>query len=1475
MQRSLFHSLLFLVVCGLGIPLTGLAQTITVSTLSPSATCAGKTISVPFSTTGTFSAGNTFTAQLSDASGTFGASTLSIGTLSASPSSGTVATNLTITATIPASTAASSAYQVRISSSGPVRTSANSVGLTVTNTPGTPGVTSLTYCQGQTSTALSASPVSGASLNWYTVASGGTASSVAPTPATSTTGVVSYYVSQSLNGCESNRATLTVTVYGTPAAPSTQASFSACQGATLPALSATADNGATLIWYGTSTNGGTGSSTAPVPDNQASATYYVSQARGTCESTRSAITVTIKQAPAAPTVAAAPSYCPNQTATALSATASSGGTLNWYGTSSTGGSPSSTATVPNTASSGTVNYYVSQTVNGCESTRAGIAVTVKPTPVAPGVSSPIGVCQNQSVTPLTATASANGTLNWYGTNQTGGSASTTAPTPSVTAVGTTVYYVSQTINDCESSRVGISVIVSSIPGAPTPQASGTFCQGTSLPALRATADNGATLNWYGTNQTGGSASTTAPTPSNQSSAIYYVSQSRNGCEGPRASISITIRQSPSAPTVAAAPSYCPGQTASALAATASTDATLNWYGTSATGGTSSTSATVPNTSTPGTQTYYVSQSVDGCESTRASISVTVKSNPAAPGVTNLSFCQNRTASALTATGASGGTLNWYGTSQTGTPSTTAPTPSVTATGTTPYYVSQTVNGCESAQATITVAVNAVPGQPTIASAGPYCSGVTAQPLSATGTALRWYGSNQTGGSGNSTATVPATGSAGTTTYYATQTVNGCESERAGVAIVVKPTPARPDVSGNTPFCQNTPAPGLTATPSAGATLIWYGTSVTGGTSTTAAPALSSTTPGTTTYYVSQTLDGCESATRSAIAVTVKATPGAPGVTPVEYCNNTGSQQLSASGSNIKWYDAAGTALSGAPTPPTGAVGQQTYQATQTVDGCESQQKAALVVTIKPLPGQPGVTNLSYCQPTQDQPAQNVGPVTASGENLRWYNTDGNAFQSAPTPPLSQTGTYTYLVTQTVNGCSSDKATLQVAVNTAPAPTVATPLISYCISTSATPLQATAAAGASLRWIDPYNRTFNEAPTPSTLNSNVTPGGDAFYVYQIGANGCYSARSTIRVIVNVAPTLALNGSSDVNLGSLAPVKLSFTGAPPFSYTLTDGYSGVSRTNDTTIYVLPRGNTTYQIVSVANSCGVGLPGNPATATVTVRVPTITTSALQTTTACAGTSFAVPFTTTGQFNAGNVFTGELVSVADTSRKVAVSPNGTTGTVVTAALPLTLAAGQYYVRVRGSNPSVGIIGSNSPSILTVRSRATATLTGTQSIFEGSPATLTLTFGGEAPWTVAYADSLRSYTVTATISPYALEVRPSRTTTYQLTSVSNNCGVGTATSGSAVVTVQKVLGVEDPALGPLVSVYPVPTTTTLTIDIDAALTRDPAILILHDAGGRPVLNQTTRTKQTTLDVSRQPAGTYLLHIQVGDRQVVRRILKQ
>ncbi len=83
----------------------------------------------------------------------------------------------------------------------------------------------------------------------------------------------------------------------------------------------------------------------------------------------------------------------------------------------------------------------------------------------PIVTSPIYLCQNSAAVPLTATFSVGAIHNWYGTNAIGGVASPTAPTPNTTSVGTTTYYVSQTIGGIESARVPIVVNVVADNGA--------------------------------------------------------------------------------------------------------------------------------------------------------------------------------------------------------------------------------------------------------------------------------------------------------------------------------------------------------------------------------------------------------------------------------------------------------------------------------------------------------------------------------------------------------------------------------------------------------------------------------------------------------------------------------------------------------------------------------------------------------------------------------------------------------------------------------------------------------------------------------------------------------------------------------------------------------------------------------------------------------------------------------------------------
>jgi len=159
--------------------------------------------------------------------------------------------------------------------------------------------------------------------------------------------------------------------------------------------------------------------------------------------------------PIAPTVTSPITLCQGITATALTATGTS---LKWY-TDATGGTASTTAPIPATSTIRSTTYYVSQTVNSNESDRAPIIVNVSATPVAPTVTSPVNYTQNATATALTATGTA---LKWYSV-ATSGTAFAAAPTPSTTATGTVNYYVSQTVNTCESPRATIAVITTTMP----------------------------------------------------------------------------------------------------------------------------------------------------------------------------------------------------------------------------------------------------------------------------------------------------------------------------------------------------------------------------------------------------------------------------------------------------------------------------------------------------------------------------------------------------------------------------------------------------------------------------------------------------------------------------------------------------------------------------------------------------------------------------------------------------------------------------------------------------------------------------------------------------------------------------------------------------------------------------------------------------------------------------------------------------
>ncbi|AWH86781.1 hypothetical protein HYN59_17420 [Flavobacterium album] len=521
-------------------------------------------------------------------------------------------------------------------------------------TPADPVATSQQVCPGSTIAALQVTGASNATFKWYSAATGGTALA-ATTPLSAAT----YYVSQMVGGCESNRVPVAVT-FTTVAAPTASAQ-SFCPGTTVASLVATGGTGAEFNWY-TTASGGTELVPAAI---LLQGTYYVSQTMNGCESTRIPVAVTITTV-AVPT-ASAQTLCPGSTVANLTATGTASAEINWYTTASGGTELVSTAVVA------TGTYYVSQTVGSCESTRVAVAVTV----AAPSL--PMAANQNfcpdsgAMVSDLTVTGSASATFNWY-TDATGGTA-----LAGTTLLAPGTYYVSQTVGNCESAREDVVVTFNAAP-LPDIEATQTGCYGITVADATEGNDN---YHIYNT-ATGG-----APLAGSVvlQTGTYYVSQTVAACESARVEVAVTIIELDE-PAIAAGQEFCSGATLADIEADYMEGADLQWY--EGEGGEMLPGSTLLVDGA----TYYATQVHDECESGTSEVTVTVHPTPELPGGMDFQdFTAGETIADLEITTESGATVTWYMMNdafelvEVGTD-----TPLEDGTV---YYVTQSVGNCES------------------------------------------------------------------------------------------------------------------------------------------------------------------------------------------------------------------------------------------------------------------------------------------------------------------------------------------------------------------------------------------------------------------------------------------------------------------------------------------------------------------------------------------------------------------------------------------------------------------------------------------------------------------------------------------------------------------------------------------------------------------------------------------------------------
>ncbi|MBK8497987.1 MAG: hypothetical protein IPL52_04015 [Flavobacteriales bacterium] len=221
-------------------------NSIATNALSGTAFCQGAQISVPYTAVGTYIAGNIFSAQLSDAAGSFASPTI-IGSLSSTVSG-------SITCTIPVLTPVGAGYRIRVVSDQPVTVgSDNGLDISITSAPYAGADDAVVICKNTGLYAL-ADFIPGASACGTWTAPGGGAFSGTFNSSTDNAGAYTY-TTNCPGGCPQDNSTITITLQD-PANAGNDANAALCSTNPPASLIPYVDGGdlTGIFWYNGATN---------------------------------------------------------------------------------------------------------------------------------------------------------------------------------------------------------------------------------------------------------------------------------------------------------------------------------------------------------------------------------------------------------------------------------------------------------------------------------------------------------------------------------------------------------------------------------------------------------------------------------------------------------------------------------------------------------------------------------------------------------------------------------------------------------------------------------------------------------------------------------------------------------------------------------------------------------------------------------------------------------------------------------------------------------------------------------------------------------------------------------------------------------------------------------------------------------------------------------------------------------------------
>ncbi|MES2567447.1 MAG: gliding motility-associated C-terminal domain-containing protein [Bacteroidota bacterium] len=1260
-------------------------------------------------------------------------------------------------------------------------------------TPPSPSATStlvLTCAPSNSVSPLNGMPTSGVTYTWSgpSVTSGtNSQNAVASAPGTYT-----LKVTDAINSCTAAAVT-TVTQNITPPSPTATSTLvlTCAPSNSVSPLNGMPASGVTYTWSGPSIIGGTNSQNATA-DAPGTYTLKVTDAINSCTA---AVTTTVTQniTPPTPSAVGSGSLTCINTVMTLTASPASGVTYQWTGPGLTGSSTNATAQA---TVSGVYTIQVTSNTNSCTASNTVNVLSDYSSPSA--TANHTGTLTCTTPTLLVSGGPLSGvTYTWTGPGIT---TSVNNATIIVNQPGSYDVVITNTVNGCQNSARTDVVRDIATPTVTISNPAVITCTSTTID-LSASPVSGVTYTWSGAGITSGGSTAT---PSVNVGGIYTLSvtNTTNGCIGVNTT-TVSSNLIIITPTIALPAVLNCTNTSQALAGSPATGVTYTWTGTGITAGGNSSSPTVNQ---PGIYTLSVTNTTNGCVGSKT---VSVTQNNAVPSVsvapTASLNCTNTITTIALSTTASPVSYTWTGPgiqAGNGTGNVT-----INEGGTYSYTVTNTANSCTTTGSQSVIQNTNTPSVGASTTGSLNCTtttvniGITtlASPVSYT-----WTGTGIISASNINTITVNQGGSF---SYTVTNTENTCKT--TGSEVILQNTIVPTFTLGTAPTLSTTCAnPNATLTASSNADPNTVYTWITPSSSTVTGNPLYTSSTGIYTVAVTNTLNGCSSASVLQHTVEVIADSGVPTVTLTPSsatltCNNPTvsiTVGTNATSPSFSWTPIAGivTGTENSATPSFTAPGTYSFVIKNNSTGCATSYNNADVVVISSNTTAP-TFNLSSGSNTGTLTCSTLSVITtptitssANGTlSYTWTSTTGSGIVTSPnqaSATFTATGVYTLSVLNTLSGCMSNTnaaSTFTVYQNT----TIPTMTLTTAAANNGT-ITCNNPSVVITPTIVPSNATYTWTSATGVIanTSSVSITSPNTYTLMVtdAVTGCVSSNtntaSTFTVYQNTTiPTMTLTTAA-VNDGTITCNNPSVLITPTIvpgnaTYTWTSDAGVIANTSS--ISITSPNTYTLVVTDVVTGCVSSNTNAANTFTVyentTIPTMTLTTASANNGTLTCSTTSIVITPTINPSSATYTWTSGAGVVATTQSITITSPDIYTLTVtdaITGCVSSSTNTANTFTVIANNTPPTFTLGT-APSVTATCAVPSVTLSATSNADPNSVYTWVATSTASVTGTPFVTSTAGIYTVFVT----------NTTNSCSSTSVSQNTVEVIADSGIPVVT--------------------------------------------------------------------------------------------